>query len=67
MTTQKDLIAASLAGRLCFRLAPFLAWVESQGLSYIDLCRLHSQIVAEGIVGDTENRLLVAFVNGSPL
>ena len=58
-----ELLAVSLAEKLCFRVEAVLEWVDKCKLNADYLAGLHRQIAKEGVTGPLSDKILVAVVN----
>ena len=65
MLTQKDVLAAYLAGLLNIRLTSFLKW--SERLTYIELQDMQYRIDQEGHGSPFHTKVLTAVVNGTAI
>ncbi len=59
----RELLATSLAEKLCFRVCTLLEWVEKQKITAEQLTELHRSLHKYGVNSWFSTAILVAFVN----
>lgn len=62
-----ELLAVSLAEKLCLRVQAVLEWVKITGMNAMNLADIHRRLHKEGIGGEYDSEILIAVVNQKKL
>jgi len=62
-----ELLAVSLAEKLCLRVQAVMEWVSKTKMNADRLYRIHQQIHKEGVCGETASKVLISVVNDKAL
>jgi len=58
-----ELLAVSLAEKLCFQVNAVLEWIKRTKMNAKDLANIHRRLALEGVGSKFASRVLIAFVN----